>query len=130
MHAVSKIEASAAHTPEAYSDHCVGFRRAGYVDREMGSVHMGMGISFLDASGAVKTHLHSFEETFYVLDGNLIVQIGDKAYEVGPGNFGLIATSTPHGFRNAADTSACWLEMQAPQPRPLTYGRDTFFPGS
>ena len=129
MHAVSKIEPAAAPTPDAYIDHSMGFRRVGYIDRAVGSVHMGTGICFLDMPGVIAMHLHSFEETFYVLEGTLIVQIGDTAYEVGPGNFGLIATGTPHGFRNAGNQPARWLEMQAPQPRPLDYGRDTFFPG-
>ena len=129
MHSVSKIEPTSAQTPEAYRNHSSGFRRAAYVDRAVGSVHMGTGICFLDPSGTIATHLHSFEETFYVLDGSLIVQIGEKAYTVGPGHFGLIVTGTPHSFRNAGNQPARWLEMQAPQPRPLTYGRDTFFPG-
>jgi mannose-6-phosphate isomerase-like protein (cupin superfamily) len=129
MHAVSTIDLSSAQTPEAYRNHSSGFRRAGYVDRAVGSVHMGTSICTFDASGSVATHLHSFEETFYVLDGSLIVQIGDRSYQIGPGMFGLIATGTPHSFRNASSQPTRWLEMQAPQPRPLDYGRDTFFPG-
>jgi mannose-6-phosphate isomerase-like protein (cupin superfamily) len=129
MHAVSMVEPSSASTPEVYRNHSSSFRRATYVDHAMGSVHMGTGICYLDPSGAVAVHLHSFEETFYVLEGNLIVQVGDNAFTVGPGNFGLIATGTPHSFRNGGDRTARWLEMQAPQPRPLDYGRDTFFPG-
>jgi mannose-6-phosphate isomerase-like protein (cupin superfamily) len=129
MHAVSMIEPLSAQTPEGYRDHSNGFRRAAYVDRAIGSVHMGTGICFLDPSGTVATHLHSFEETYYVMEGSLIAQIGDKAYRVSPGDFGLIATGLPHSFRNASNQPARWLEMQAPQPRSLTYGRDTFFPG-
>jgi mannose-6-phosphate isomerase-like protein (cupin superfamily) len=48
---------------------------------------------------------------------------------LGPGQFGLIGTGVPHGFRNSSDQPARWLEMQAPQPRPMDYGRDTFFVG-
>ncbi len=49
MHAVSKIDPAAAQTPQLYQQHSTGFRRATYVDRAMGSVHMGTGICFLDA---------------------------------------------------------------------------------
>ena len=127
MHAVSKIDPAAAQTPKAYQQHSTGFRRATYVDRAMGSVHMGTGICFLDPSGAIQPHLHSFEESFYVLEGSPSLQIGDQTHAVGPGNFGLIPTGTPHSWKNTGASAARWLEMQAPQPRPADYGVDTFF---
>ena len=129
MHFVSRIDPSLAGTPELYRQGSSGFRRASYVDRAMGSVHMGTGLCYLDANGIIQPHLHSFEESFYILEGSLIVQIGEQAYVLGPGNFGLIGTGVPHGWRNAGEQPARWLEMQAPQPRPLDAhaGRDTFF---
>jgi mannose-6-phosphate isomerase-like protein (cupin superfamily) len=127
MHFVSKIDPSAAPIPPLYEQGSSGFRRASYVDRAMGSVHMGAGICYLDANGAIRPHLHSFEESFYILEGSLILQIGEQAYSLGPGHFGLISTGVPHSWRNAGDGPARWLEMQAPQPRPLEYGQDTFF---
>ncbi len=130
MHSVSKVKAAEARTPQLYEKVSSGFRRFAYVDRAMGSVHMGTGICFLDANGVIQPHLHSFEESFYVLEGNAIVQIGDQAYSLGPGNFGLIGTGLPHSWRNAGGQTVRWLEMQAPQPRPLEYGRDTFFVGA
>jgi len=127
MHAVSKIDPAAARTPPAYENHSTGFRRATYVDRAMGSVHMGVGICFLDAGGSIRPHLHSFEESFYILEGSLEVEIAGRTHAVRAGNFGLIPTGVAHSWRNAGDATARWLEMQAPQPRPAEYGRDTFF---
>jgi mannose-6-phosphate isomerase-like protein (cupin superfamily) len=88
---------------------------------------MGTGICFLDPKGAIQPHLHSFEESFYVLEGTLDVQIGDRTESIGPGNFGLIPTGTAHSWKNTGSATARWLEMQAPQPRPADYGKDTFF---
>jgi mannose-6-phosphate isomerase-like protein (cupin superfamily) len=128
MHAVSKIDPAAAETPQQYQKHSTGFRRATYVDRAMGSVHMGTGICLLDPNGAIQLHLHSFEESFYILEGIVLAQIGDQTYTLGPGNFGLIPTGLPHAWRNTGSVPARWLEMQAPQPRPSDYGgKDTFF---
>src|ERR1700722_2824580 len=127
MHAVSKIDPAAARTPQLYQQHSTGFRRAPYVDRAMGSVHMGTGICFLDSNGVIQPHLHSFEESFYVLEGNLSVEIGGKAHTLAPGNFGLIPTGVAHSWKNTGAGTARWLEMQAPQPRTAEYGRDTFF---
>jgi quercetin dioxygenase-like cupin family protein len=130
-HHVSKINEAAAKTPPLYLQHSTGFRRATYVDRAMGSVHMGVGICYLDPGGVVQPHFHSFEESFYILDGNVeesnVVQIGEKHHPLVPGNFGLISTGVPHAWSNTGDRRAVWLEMQAPQPRPIEYGKDTFF---
>ena len=131
MHYVSKIDESAAQTPKLYEKHSTGFRRASYVDRAMGSVHMSAGICYLGSDGVIQPHLHSFEESFYILDGNVIAQIDDRSYALGPGDFGLISTGVRHAWRNAGKSSVRWLEMQAPQPRPIDAqaGRDTFFVG-
>lgn len=127
MHHVSKIDPGTAKTPKLYEDHSSGFRRATYVEREMGSVHMGTGICYLDANGFVEPHIHSFEESFYVLEGTLTVQIGEQAHSLTAGHYGLVSTGVRHAIRNTGNTSARWLEMHAPQPRSVEYGRDTFF---
>jgi len=129
MHFVSRIDPSTAQTPKGYEGGSSGFRRATYVDRTMGSVHMGTGICYLDPNGVIQPHLHSFEESFYVLEGSLVLQLGEQEHQLGPGNFGLISTGLPHSWHSAGDHPARWLEAQAPQPRPLEAagGRDTFF---
>jgi quercetin dioxygenase-like cupin family protein len=129
MHHVSRIDSSGAATPPAYAAHSMGFRRSTYVDRAMGSVHMGVGVCFLDPGGAIEPHVHSFEESFFILEGSVIAQIGEQSFKLAPGHYGLISTGVRHGFRNADAKPARWLEMQAPQPRPIEYGKDTFFAG-
>src|SRR5690349_16599389 len=129
MHHVSKIDESKARTPKLYEGRSTGFRRATYVDHSMGSVHMGVGVCFLEPGGVIEPHLHSFEESFYVLEGNLTAQIGERTHALAAGNFGLISTGVRHSLRNTGKQPVRWLEMQAPQPRPMEYGRDMFFVG-
>ena len=129
MHRVARLDEAGAPTPPNYAAHSRGFTRATYVERAMGSVHMGAGISRLAPGGQIDPHLHSFEESFYVLAGELSVLIGEGAQAIGPGHFGLIGTGTRHAFRNLGSQPARWVEMQAPQPRASDYGRDTFFVG-
>ena len=129
MHYVSKIDAGAAETPQGYAKYSTGLRRSTYVDRAMGSVHMGVGICFLEPHGSIQPHLHSFEESFYILEGSAAVQIGEASHAVGPGNFGLISTGVLHSWKNSGDRPVRWLEMQAPQPRPVGHSQDTFFVG-
>ena len=127
MHHVSKIQAASAQPPKAYEKHSSGFRRSTYVDHGMGSVHMGVGICYLDSRGTIQPHVHSFEESFYILGGSPVVQIGAQSYQLRPGHFGLISTGQKHAWMNASNEPARWLEMQAPQPRRPENGRDTFF---
>ena len=131
MHHVSKIDPSAAQTPKLYEPHSTGFRRATYVDRTMGSLHMGVGVCYLEHGGVIRPHIHSFEESFYILEGHVTLQIGERSHTLEPGFFGLIPTGVRHSWRNVwtnpGDQPVRWLEMQAPQPRPVEYGRDTFF---
>jgi quercetin dioxygenase-like cupin family protein len=127
MHYVSKIDEAEAAAPSAYQSHSAGFRRAAYVDRAMGSVHMGAGVCFLAPGGNIDQHLHSFEESFYVLEGSVAVEADGETQELGAGHFGLIPTGLAHAWRNLGGGRARWLEMQAPQPRAADYGRDTWF---
>lgn len=129
MHHVSHVDQDAGETPKLYEKRSSGFRRSTYVEHGMGSVHMGVGICALDPSGAIQPHLHSYEESFYVLQGSPVLQVEDEGYQLRPGHFGLISTGKRHSWRNTSRESARWLEMQAPQPRPVDYGRDTFFTG-
>jgi mannose-6-phosphate isomerase-like protein (cupin superfamily) len=129
MHYVARLDEAGAPTPPMYAAYSHGFTRATYVERAMGSVHMGTGISRLAPGGQIDPHLHAFEESFYVLEGELSVLIGDAVHAVGPGHFGLIPTGARHGFRNRGQPPARWVEMQAPQPRAADTGRDTFFVG-
>lgn len=129
MHFVSTVDLAHAGIPEGYHGHSTGFRRAAYVDHACGSVHMGTGICTLDSGGSIDLHIHAFEETFYVLEGRLILMIEDQAYTLSAGHYGQIPTGARHGWRCAGDQPARWLENQSPQPRPPGHGRDTFFVG-
>lgn len=127
MHYVSRIDETTAQTPRLYVNHSTGFKRATYVDHDMGSVHMGVGICYLEPDGVIQPHLHSFEESFYILEGSVVAQVDETSSTLGQGHYGLIRTGSRHAFRNVSGRRVRWLEMQAPQPRPLEYGRDTFF---
>lgn len=134
MHYVCKFDPSALSTPAQYAKHSKGYKRAVLIDQSTGSVHMGTAINELAPQGTIEPHLHSFEESFYVLEGEVIADIDGRAYLLSPGDFALISTGIKHAWRNASGKLARWLEMQAPQPRRadsgrLDYGRDTFFVG-
>ena len=53
-------------------------------------------------------HVHTVQEdTFYVLDGVLTVQLGNNIVELGPGDFGSAPPGVPHSFTNTLANRAC-----------------------
>lgn len=109
------------------SDH---FTRCSLVDGAEGSVHMGLGLCALQAGGRVNTHVHSFEESFFVTEGTPMLILDGRGYPLKPGACGVIPVGVPHAWLGPVAGEARWIDMMAPQPR--TYGEDddTFFLGA
>ena len=69
----------------AYAGNSESFSRCSVVDGDTGSVHMGVGLCALAAGGRVDGHIHSFEESFYVLEGEPTLILDDHGYRLLPG---------------------------------------------
>ena len=116
-HLVRSADQAAYEVPTAFADISDGFRRWSIVNRESGSVHQEFNIGELDAGGYISTHIHAFEESIYVLDGQLICETGDGVFALTQGDYGVIHVAAPHAFRNDGSERVRWVEMLAPQPR-------------
>ena len=104
-------------TPPAFEAHSAGFRRQSLLNGTHGSVHTSVGACALDSGGEVGAHLHSFEESFYVLAGNPVLDVGGESVELAPDQCGLLPVGTTHAWRNPGGAPARWLEVQAPRAR-------------
>jgi len=104
-----------------------GYRRCDLVDRSCGSVHMELALCELDADGRVDAHVHSFEESFYVLGGSLTLVRDGTAVVLEEGSYGVVPVGLTHAL--AAGEGSAWIEMRAPQPRVGAAHCDTFFVG-
>jgi quercetin dioxygenase-like cupin family protein len=103
-----------------------GLRRWSVVDESVpGAVHTGFAIVELDAGGSVPWHVHSYEDSLYVLEGEVVVELGEGSYLLRPGDYGLIPVGAPHALRNVSGVPARWAAMLAPQPRSRFRG-DTY----
>ncbi len=127
MHHV--LRAGEIRLKPAYAGNSMSFTRCSLVDGSVGSVHMGLGLCALKAGGRIDTHLHSFEESFYVLEGEPTLVLDRRAYPLVPGACGLVPVGVPHAWQGPAKGSAKWIDMTAPQPRPKGAADDTFFLG-
>ncbi len=110
---------------EALSGHAHGLATCQLVGGALGSTHMGLTLVSLQ-DGYVEEHVHSYESSFYVLEGEPLVYLDGRGYALRPGACGAIPVGVPHAFR--ASGQALWIEMAAPRPR--LDGSDTFFLGS
>ncbi len=126
-HVVLRAAERSASPPATYEGRSSGFRRWSVVDETSpGAVHTGFGECELDAGGSIAGHVHSYEESVYVLEGEVVLDSEEGSYRLGPGDYGVIPLGVAHAWRNPAGATAVWAEMTAPQPRSRT-GDDTQF---
>lgn len=112
-----------------YVKNSANYSRCSMVDRSVGSVHMDFVLCALGAGGRIDTHFHSFEESFYILEGEPTLILNGQAYPLSPGTCGLVPVGVPHAWIGPKSGEARWLDMMAPQPRPTGLPDDTFFLG-
>ena len=127
MHYVGTLDTIGLHIPPLYERHSQGYSRAALVDHATGSVHMGLGVCQLLPLGGLDAHVHSYEEAFFILEGQTLGSIDGQAYQFGPGDYGIVQVGVPHAWHNVGKQPVRWLEMLAAQPKPPERGRDTFF---
>ena len=125
---VVRAEGSTPATPALYAPNSSGFTYAATAGRHAGAVHMGFGVSRLEPDGYLAMHVHSCEESFYVLSGHPVLTLDGRSHRLEAGVCGLIPIGAPHAWLADADQPARWLEMTAPAPR-IDGPPDTFFTG-
>ncbi|MGZ5403974.1 MAG: dimethylsulfonioproprionate lyase family protein [Nocardioides sp.] len=95
-----------------------GLEQWSVVDATTPAVHTGFGLSLLAPGGRVPSHVHSYEETLYVIDGHVVVQTPGEAARLGPGGYGLIPIGVPHSLRNEGEHPVRFVRVSVPVPRP------------
>jgi quercetin dioxygenase-like cupin family protein len=110
----------------ALPGHSYGLLRAVLIGADTGSAHMGLILVELDG-GHVDTHLHSYESSFFVLEGEPVLYLDGRGVRLRPNARGAIPVGVPHAWRS--DGPARWIEMASPRPRRPDQPADTFFVG-
>jgi quercetin dioxygenase-like cupin family protein len=128
MHYFGAFDERALVVHPVYERHSHGYRVAELINRAAGSMHTGLSMNELVAGGSIDPHVHSFEEGFYLLEGEVVVTIAGTSYRLGPGDFAAVKVGTEHAWTAVGPLRARWLQMAAPQPKPVGAERDTFFP--
>ncbi len=126
-HIVRKRGDLAHRTPPEFEGRSTGYAGDAVVDERGGAVQMGFRLARLDPGGHADAHVHSFEESVYVIDGTLTLDTTEGTFELRTGDYGLIPVGTTHALRNTSDREVRIAEMKAPLPRER-FGFDTRFP--
>ena len=127
-HVRRAADVTLAAPPGPAAKHCSGLSRATLVDRSAGAVHTGLALARIEPGGHAGMHLHSTEQSFYVLEGHPTLIMEGHCYRLSSHECGLLPVGVTHGYRNESSAPALLLEANAPVPR--TIGPpDTFWTG-
>jgi len=99
----------------------VRWRAVGY---DAGASHTDFGVSRLAPGGEIPPHVHSFEESFHLLEGEAILVTPEATVRLVAGDYGVLPLGVPHSWR-ATDREAVWADVLSPPPRPQHDG-DTY----
>ncbi len=97
----------------ALQEHSRGLTRRILIGGDTGATHTGLTLVELE-NGDVDTHLHSFENSFYVFSGNPVLYLDERGIKLEPDACGVIPVGVPHAWRS--DERARWIEMASPRP--------------
>jgi quercetin dioxygenase-like cupin family protein len=90
-----------------------------------GAVHTDFGITRVQPGGRIATHVHSCEESFHVLEGEVLLVTPEASVHLVAGDYGVIPVGVPHAWRVLGDTTAAWADLFTPPARER-YGSDTY----
>jgi quercetin dioxygenase-like cupin family protein len=122
-HLIRRADEAAHPSAGALAPDADGFGRWSVVDDTTSAVHTGFGICRIDPGGLVPAHVHSFEESVYVLEGEVLLRTPGTSILLREGDYALVPVAVPHSW-HGADVTARWAEMLAPMPR-STHAQDT-----
>ena len=126
-HIVKKVGDLQFDTPPEFTGRSGGYGRDRVVAEAGGAVQMGFEVARLGPGGHVDTHIHSFEESLFVVEGALTVDTPEGSQQLVVGDYGLIPVGMTHAFRNTTSDPVSFAEMKAPLPRER-HEYDTRFP--
>ena len=101
---------------QANTHHVLGGSIAVRLDREQTGASLGLVEQSIPAGyPGPAMHVHpDFDETFYVISGEIALRIGDEASAAGPGTVVFVPRGTPHTFANPGPAPARMLVLLAP----------------
>ncbi len=95
-----------------------GLTAASLINSSHGSVHLEISLVELAPGGVIPGHVHSVEESFFILSGRVLLTLAEASYDLQQNDFGFAPIATPHALHNPFDKPVRWYQVRGPQPRP------------
>jgi quercetin dioxygenase-like cupin family protein len=128
MHHVGHIDWSFADHPAPDSAISSGVARVRIVGPEQGAVHTDLAVAEIKPGGWLAPHVHSFEESLYILEGELLLELAGTVHRLVAGDYSLMPTGYQHALGNSSAAPIRMLSLSSPQRLGPDAGRkDTFF---
>jgi quercetin dioxygenase-like cupin family protein len=128
MHYVGHLDWAFADAPAPAGATSSGLARDRLIGPDQGAVHTDLAAVALSPGGWLAPHVHSFEESIYVLDGELLLDLGGRVHRLVDGDYALVPTGLRHALGNTRGTAVRFLSLNSPQRLdPTASRRDTFF---
>jgi len=126
---VGKYDPSGFLLPAAYAGHACGYERISLINRGTGSVQAEACISRLNPGGRIAACMHAYEKGIYVFEGEIELLRDKEHIRLPADGYALVPYAVSHAIRNVGTNTARWFEILAPQPKPASAFKDTFFTG-
>jgi quercetin dioxygenase-like cupin family protein len=128
VHHVGRVDWPFIEQPAPTSATSSGLARVRIVGPDEGAIHTDLAAVALHPGGWLAPHVHAFEEVLYVLEGELLFDLGGTVHRLLDGDYALIPTGLRHALGNTSAGSTRLLSLASPQRmEPGGPRRDTFF---
>jgi len=96
-----------------------GFRARKLLGRGDSSEHMTLNLlESAPGSGGPATHVHEFDQLFYILEGEMTVEAALQTFAARPGDLVVLPAGVPHTQYNRASSPERHLALLTPSPAP------------
>jgi len=126
MYYVTRIDDSMLSQPVDYATSSKGYSLQALINRSTGSPHMSLSMAQLDVDGHVDSVVHSFETSFFVLSGRIVLTMLGTTVLLSADHCVVIPIGTTYSIRSVGEASR-WLLVTAPSPLEDGRRQDTFF---
>lgn len=117
MHFVGRVDWSFLDHPFPSTATVSGLARKVLVGPEQGATHSELAIGGLAEGGWIARHVHAFEESLYLLEGEMLLELDRRVHHLVAGDYAVIPIGTPHTLLPPPGRSCRWLSMNTPPRR-------------
>jgi quercetin dioxygenase-like cupin family protein len=102
-----------------------GITRWRLVGEADGAAHTDAGLLRIAADADSATHVHSFEYSFHVIQGEAVLATPEATVRLTAGDYGVVPIGVPHRWSGSGDAPALIADLITPPARARA-GEDTF----